>query len=225
MRWISKSEEPPDLASFNQARGSAARYGVSDFPSLSVRESLKQDQGNLCAYCMRWLFEVGIEHFIAQSEAPERSTDWLNLLGVCNGRVPEHLTNSVPRSEKCCDSRRGNAPLTLNPIERSAMADISFDSGGRLLHRAAQTEIDDLLNLNHPKLVDARAKARETILKEAMKTNGATSATILDLEVARAWVLSQRSQNPLPEFFGVVEYEVLGPIVPEGASPLANEHG
>ena len=60
-----------------------------------LRTSLLEEQGYICAYCMKKLEDdfskVKIEHYIARNE--ENQLDYNNLLAVCKGNEGEAKTN------------------------------------------------------------------------------------------------------------------------------------
>ena len=85
-----------------------------------VLEALIAEQGHLCAYCM---CRIGtndnpatIEHITPQHPATscfdrDLSLSYKNMLAVCDGR-----------SGATCDKRRGNEPLTVNPLKPETLA-------------------------------------------------------------------------------------------------------
>lgn len=133
MILIHKSPAPPALEALKKE---AEKQGLSDKEGYDllrnplkkqVREALMQEQGHLCAYCMRRipderilqedtdLSDAYLEHWQSRSSArgtgENKGLDYQNLLAVCSGnekapgatgrRKGRHLT---------CDKKRGNAP-------------------------------------------------------------------------------------------------------------------
>lgn len=141
MRNIEKGPEPTSLIAHRSTPG-------ADWSGYKERAeafaALCQEQGYLCAYCMRRI-KPGrapgkIEHWIARSHGPEsphaasvhkeHEMKWSNLLGVCPGdfaadsrktSASPGLKNmkrqaAIPHSERhCCDRSRGNKPLHVHP--------------------------------------------------------------------------------------------------------------
>lgn len=80
---------------------------------------------------------MGIEHWAARHEAPERVFDWSNLLGVCPGVIirseeQEKHDNTAAHHRYHCDTYRGLLPparqaLALNPKETPPDASRCFD--------------------------------------------------------------------------------------------------
>jgi len=135
VRTIDKRSEPPCLAELRRearrietetGRPSAGDDWNPGACGDSVRRSLHDEQGGLCAYCMgrikphgyrSELHELGgmkIEHWDDRSSHPERMYDWDNLLGVCGGEY-----RGADGLVEHCDTSRGSAPLHVNPGTRS----------------------------------------------------------------------------------------------------------
>lgn len=168
MILIHKSPAPPDLEVLKKE---AEKQGLSDKEGYDllrnplkeqVREALMQEQGHLCAYCMRRipderilqedtdLSDAYLEHWQSRSSAggtgENKGLDYQNLLAVCSGnekapgatgrRKGRHLT---------CDKKRGNAPLTVNPLDAATLATISYTSDGKI--KSSDPTINDDLNI------------------------------------------------------------------------------
>lgn len=84
------------------ARLQEKRKGLTDYSNLSgkpkeaVQVSLLEEQGCLCAYCMRRisLENVQIEHYLPQHPQSENydpalTIDYRNMLAVCSGVLSE----------------------------------------------------------------------------------------------------------------------------------------
>lgn len=126
-----------------------------------VRESLMQEQGHLCAYCMRRipdervleedvnLSDVYIEHWQARSSSNEfadnKGLDYQNMLAVCSGN--EKATGVKSRHKKryfTCDKKRENRVLTVNPLDAATLTSIYYLSDGTI--KARDLEVDKDLN-------------------------------------------------------------------------------
>lgn len=139
----------------------------------SIRAKLCEDQGGLCAYCMRRIQPVGyrqttaangskIEHLAARSEAPNQMFDWENLAAVCGGESPT----------RTCDALRGNAPLPINPYRRPPDVDaiFSYTRAGEIHSKdKLGCEAIILLNLNAPSLVGNRKSALDALRRAIRK--------------------------------------------------------
>ncbi|AKK02019.1 HNH endonuclease family protein [Corynebacterium epidermidicanis] len=142
-----------------------------------VLESLLQEQGHVCAYCMRRICLSGhpkakvgntaaIEHYIVQNPSEEYrerlpdelksyderaySIDYKNLLAVCPG-------GSEGATAQCCDKSRTlksnvNQPLRIDPTNETHIKRIEYYTDGRIYSNNPDhnVDLDQLLNLNEP---------------------------------------------------------------------------
>lgn len=145
-----------------------------------VLESLLEEQGYLCAYCMRPIHgeltpadrqrgsKAHIEHIEAQEITRRRSTDgsdlrsldYNNMLAVCDGHEGYGF--------KTCDKSRthyGNRNLAVDPLRPDHIALIGYGRDGRIYScdKAIDENFNCDLNLNEEKsyLIDGRRKAME----------------------------------------------------------------
>lgn len=214
MRRIHKHKPGPSKLLEHRQRG--GRYG--DLPQEAkeqVRTALLEDQGFLCCYCMRSIHpethRVRIEHHQSQSSTSSRDLDWDNLLAACSGADTTRARNEsdaaarkISRAQQTCDYRKGNEPITINPLTRNVDV-IDYLPTGRLLHpdERLQQDIDERLNLNVGFLVDARRVARNRLIKRLQA----------DLGTTREWTKKQleryleglRAKPRLDPFMGVLE--------------------
>lgn len=141
----------------------------------AVLESLMKEQGYLCAYCMCKIPQTGkmpsatIEHWEPQSKTSEdKALDYRNMLAVCNGNrgcgKKEYMT---------CDARRGNTPLTVNPLNALTLSSIQYKADGTIFSNDPDInkDLNEILNLNCSQvgLVENRRRALQTMLKELRK--------------------------------------------------------
>ncbi len=133
----------------------------------TVQESLLKEQGHLCAYCMRQIPEdnteegiapYSIEHWKARNDpvvADLRGTglgvEYTNLLVVCSGGR-RHKTDDVNSVQDYlhCDAKRGNIPLTVNPLDGSTLSTITYHSNGEIdaTDPIIKNDLVTVLNLN-----------------------------------------------------------------------------
>ena len=173
MILIKKLPAPSDLETLKEE---AEKLGLSDKEAYDrlrnplkskVREALMQEQGHLCAYCMRRipderimemdndLSDVYIEHWQARSSTKNTSEnkglDYKNMLAVCSGneKAPE-ARGKHKRKYFTCDKKRENASLKVNPLDVVILETIYYLSDGRM--KSTDKDIDDdihiRLNLN-----------------------------------------------------------------------------
>lgn len=143
MLYIEKGREPASLTQYKQEK--YAYYNGCN--KQDIRKALLQDQGYLCAYCMRRIEEnsMKIEHWLPQSQLDERSKlDFSIMLGVCKG-------NEGPTSHTTCDTHRGNAAITINPLDKYMIEKICYDSSNGFIYSQDQRlnyDLNKTLNLN-----------------------------------------------------------------------------
>lgn len=152
MVHIVKKKEPPSLLI-------EKRNGLSDYGDLSgatkkaIQISLLEEQGYLCAYCMKRisLKHMQIEHYIPQHPTnrqytPALSIDYHNMLAVCTG----NKGSARGFDQLTCDQHRGNRPLAVNPLDMISIEKIKYKSDGTIYSDDTNVELDlnETLNLN-----------------------------------------------------------------------------
>jgi uncharacterized protein (TIGR02646 family) len=183
MKHIIKQPEPQSLTAKRNTEDS-----IYDGPQKDWQEQLLDEQGHICAYCMRRIklklenFNplIQIEHYRSQANHPELGLWWGNMLGVCNGN-------------KCgvdlhCDRSKKNFELNiLNPLDiKKSENIITYSSSGKILPKnedLRQSIIEDLdciLNLNNEKLRMQRQQAID-IAKESLEKKY-PNPTLLEIE-------------------------------------------
>lgn len=189
MKYIHKSlkKEPESLRVFRDTTPSA-RYGGLGSIKNDIRSSLTEEQGFLCAYCMRRIdaspTKMEIEHYISQRHHPsspypqqvhkDKELQYENMLGTCQGH-------------RCCSGIRGNVPLTINPMNLSCERLIQFSRNGEAFSNDASIKADiitlelndQVLQENRQKVID---KAREVLKLKHPKN--AWDDVILNQEIA-----------------------------------------
>lgn len=184
---IRKGREPHELAVYRQLPYSTYQNmhgaptgrknvdGSNETVYEAVLDKLIEEQGHLCAYCMRRIPEkrglprATIEHIIPQSKSDfQKALDYGNMLAVCSGN-----RNALSDNDKTCDARRKNRRLDLNPLKPETLNGIEYKRDGTIF--SADQEIDkqlnDVLNLNcrSLQLADCRKSALQTLIKEVQK--------------------------------------------------------
>ena len=108
MRFISKSEEPAELATFRDSKGATYKKLTENQPLYQkIKQQLIADQLGLCCYCgiSIELDIAHIEHLQDQHKNKGLQLAFSNLLASCNGGTrQEH-----------CGHAKGNhhLPVTL----------------------------------------------------------------------------------------------------------------
>lgn len=168
---IKKGKEPPELIAYRKTPYATYDNMPKDVHD-AVLDSLMEEQGYLCAYCMRKIPQkdrmpsVTIEHWDPQSKtSSDKALDYRNMFAVCNGNrgcgIEKHMT---------CDAKRGNTPLTVHPLNRLTLSSIQYKSDGSIFscEPNINTDLDETLNLNCSQvgLVESRRKALQAMQKE-----------------------------------------------------------
>lgn len=152
MLYIEKQREP--IALTNEKRKGLKFYSdISGNTKTAIKESLLQEQGYLCAYCMQRieLQNMTIEHYIPQNPSDREaddslSIDYNNMLAVCGGNT----NNTHYKSELTCDKHRGNIPLSVDPRNEHSVAKICYKDDGTIysLDSEINKDLNQTLNLN-----------------------------------------------------------------------------
>jgi len=98
VRNIRKSQAPKSLSAYKRTPG-ADYEGLGRLPAKShVKESLLDEQGHLCCYCMRRirLANMKVEHWRSQKSDPDLQLDYGNMLAACSGNQ-----GGAPERETC----------------------------------------------------------------------------------------------------------------------------
>jgi uncharacterized protein (TIGR02646 family) len=157
MRNINKKPEPQSLTKHRCNTD-------SDYDNYAkkgdLRENLVSEQHGICCYCMQRIRSdsesMKIEHWQSQSpnKFPKKQLDYGNLLGACLGGVGK------PKRDQHCDTRKGDDDISFNPANPSHDVESLFKFLGTGKIEAnnpqIQSQIDNVLNLNHPRLVNSR---------------------------------------------------------------------
>lgn len=153
---------------------------------MVILRSLMEEQGHLCAYCMRRIPDerelpdniapVTIEHWFPRNptthEEKGQGLDYKNMLAVCSGNKGRKHTRK-PR-DLTCDAKRKDtyAQLTLNPCNPATLASIQYKENGEMfsIDPAVQDDITVKLNLNciseAVQLPESRRKVLEALQSE-----------------------------------------------------------
>lgn len=129
--------------------------------------SLIEEQGSLCAYCMRKIkdSDAHVEHYIPQSKTvglnDSVSVDYQNLLAVCDGFEGSEAGLT-------CDRARGNASLKVNPLREETLRSICYRRNGVIYAKNEEidTDLDKTLNLNQKLLVRNRKEALQALVRK-----------------------------------------------------------
>ena len=205
MIYINKGSEPMMLRAHKSKPHS--NYNNLDKDTLdSIRDSLLNEQGYICAYCMKRIEKsnMKIEHYISQSFCNEKALDYSNMLGVCSGNMGSGGKN------KTCDTHRSirNQTLTVSPLDQTSIAAITYSSNGEITSDDANIKYDisETLNLNHIYLKEGRKavlnKSKQMLI-DRMPKNGPWSKDKL-LKIRNDFLSLDKGE--LEEYVGVIIY-------------------
>ena len=145
MRKILKQLEPREWTKHRLTPG--AKYEA--VPEL--RKALLEEQGYLCAYCMRRIpirdtnsnESTRIDHILSRTKHPELQLNYSNMVVCCPGAIT---------SDFHCDKQKGENDITINLFEDHFFDTLSYSSkDGRIKSSDAESDrqINELLKLNH----------------------------------------------------------------------------
>lgn len=144
----------------------------ADYEAIpELRIALYEEQGGICAYCGRRLFDEHecrdkastnvVEHVIPRSKPylPKNGITELtynNLVLSCCGTIGKAST---------CDEAKGNSPIHFSPVDDYVFTTLTCGSNGKLKSsdNNIQQDFDKTLNLNTGILVANRKEALKAV--------------------------------------------------------------
>lgn len=169
MKLIVKHKEPKEWVEYRNTPN--VSYESKPF----LREALYDEQGGICAYCMRRLDDEHdrstvssnkIEHLKSQSVCTrEEAMDYSNMVLCCNGQIAGTACENTH-----CDTHKGEDEIHFSPFEGSFIQSVSYKHDGTILsnHQIWNNDFNVVLNLNQAMLVENRHAA----LKGLVNTMG-----------------------------------------------------
>jgi uncharacterized protein (TIGR02646 family) len=207
--YIEKNAEPQSLKAHRNTPG-------ADFDSLDkteLRTSLLEEQGYLCAYCMKRINDAKntkIEHYEARND--ENQLLYTNLHAVCTGN--EKLQNQCEKvnpKKFTCDTMKKNQMLHVNPQNRADMETLYYDLKGKIYSTNSdyQKDLDMVLNLNDPYgyLNDNRQAALKAVQNQLIKLKPGQDAKPLLYKIQNLCCV-KNSIGELPEFVGIIRWYI-----------------
>jgi len=136
---IIKVREPSEWTEHRTTPG--AEYEAK--PAL--RNSLLDEQGFICAYCMRRItYENSIiEHIKCRSKRPDLSMNYDNMVICCQGNIND---------EDHCDKLKHDSDIAFSPFEDVFIDSLSYETkNGKIKSSNTQwqDELESILNLNN----------------------------------------------------------------------------
>ena len=152
MILIQKGKAPNSLVQYKYQFDAS----FNNLPSVvknDIRTALLEEQGFLCAYCMKAINDksMKIEHY--QARTPDNELDYKNLLACCSGG--EQFGDY---SERTCDTYKEDKVLHIDPQNINHITTIRYRSSDGTILSSLEfgNELSDILNLNSVLLKTAR---------------------------------------------------------------------
>lgn len=173
MRKITKKSEPKEWTKYRLTPG--VKYQAKDF----LRNSLLEEQGFICAYCMRRIPSKDensnelsrIEHLKSQNKYPEKQLDYSNMVVCCPGAIDHNYH---------CDKSKGDFDVSFDLFSDQFISTILYRSKTGEIYSTNEKysfEMNDVLNLNNRLLMRNRKAALDGVIK-VLKKKGWTKTNI-----------------------------------------------
>lgn len=204
MKKINKLGGPASLVGYKMTIN--AVYDGPNFTPVKndIREDLLREQGFICAYCMRRISIncMKIEHWASQSQFGQLQLEYKNMLGCCKGNEGNEY------SHQTCDTRKGNLTLLFSPSNplKNIESIISYSGLGVISSSNKQfnSELNDVLNLNEPRLISNRKSALKG-LTDILDTKS-SRRTKSEIEKIMAHYIKPDNSGMFKEYVGVFLY-------------------
>lgn len=177
MILIQKKSEPKEWVEYRSTPG-------VDYQSIpELVDSLLEEQGYICAYCMRRIpckdrlykkdgatyvltdEDHRVEHMQSRENHEDKKLDYSNMVICC----PGHIGN-----EEHCDRLKGSKDISFSPLDANFIATLSYKMDGEIVSSNEQynKEINDVLNLNTELLKENRKNTWEAVKNELIGQKG-----------------------------------------------------
>lgn len=204
MIQIHKNNPPKKFQQFKQQNPNSHFDDMPSEVKAELRHSLLEEQGYLCAYCMRRIHDgnTKIEHY--EPRNAQNEMDYSNLLAVCDGtsrgNLPQH---------QHCDTKKANKHLRINPQNADHMKCISYRTDGTIYAKDNEDFNNDLsstLNLNdeYGYLKSNRKSALDKLKKRFCQECGDKSASHKFIEKSLEFYLDNDENNQRQEYCGIL---------------------
>lgn len=165
MRRIDKNPEPKEWTAYRLTPG-------ADYKSIpELRSSLLEEQGYLCAYCMRRIpvrdrnsnETTRIDHILCRKKHGDHKLDYQNMVICCPGAIDNNFH---------CDKLKDDNDISFNLFNQSFIDTLSYNSNDGTIKCAVElynTEINSILNLNHSLLKKNRKATLKGVIRQLQK--------------------------------------------------------
>lgn len=201
---ITKGKEPSEWRKVRNTPG----ISFENAPKDALRISLLEEQGGLCAYCMRRVsFTRGestatrIEHLKPRSlsikEGKEEETlAYGNMVLCCDGDIGRN-------EEYHCDRSKGDSTIHFNPFDHAVIDTISYSSKNGTIkstNPVFDRDFNEILRLNHSRL----EKNRLAVLKGLIIEIGRRKWRKKDIADRLSYYSGRTSNGQFHEYCGVI---------------------
>ncbi|MEM9985798.1 MAG: retron system putative HNH endonuclease [Bacteroidota bacterium] len=171
------SREPNSLREHRATPGAS----YDDCDKGPIREVLLDEQGHLCAYCMKRITQarMDIEHYHSQynckaDENPKLALAYMNMLGVCN--QPSAGVWHCDKTKGKHGKADGRVCLRkLDPRKKDVERLLTYGTSGEIKSVNGDPDVThdltEVLNLNAPSLVKQRKDIIDRARKELIKNH------------------------------------------------------
>ncbi len=170
-------------------------FNGSEKAKKIIENALYREQGGICAYCMRKLKAVRIEHWYPQNckidpiKGKLLSIEYANFLGVCSGYIYDKgVDGKAVKSETFCEGTpRGNTLLTVNPTNENIINQLIFTETGVIscLDDSIDKDLKTTLNLNVGLLKNFRKNEwAAVVMSISIKSKSKKKLDVLKAELA-----------------------------------------
>ncbi len=170
MKKIIKQSEPRSLVEHRAKQRANENADYDNYPDKDkLRESLLNEQGYLCCYCMSriTLDWMKTEHWKPQTKYESLQLEYRNLMGACKGGE-----GSRPQKQHC-DTRKGESEIIINPVEGDKNCEnlIRYRPDGEIYSTdtSINRDLNETLNLNLEFLKKNRKVALDVVLDQLRK--------------------------------------------------------
>ncbi len=218
MKYIKKDRknEPETLRDFVNGRKKGISVSYKGFGGKDqlLKTALLKEQGYICAYCLRAISldrnkelnkpKIEVEHYKSQENFQNEDLNYMNMLGVCNGKIigkDDEIIEHCDKSRKYIKGKKTHSLefKILNPIIKGKNENlVTYDLNGKIVSKSNNKEVEDdinMLNLNNKKLIDFRLDAWLKARKKFEKENPQKSDKRWNIEMFDREIEKYKSKN------------------------------
>lgn len=161
MRRIEKTMPPPEFVQYCAETPGVTFDELPGVIKKALKKSLLEDQGYICCYCGRRIFNDGdtkIDHIKPQDGHGELILDFFNMLASCDGGDKDRAKRVKPRHSTHCDARKKTQELPVSPLD-DIDGLLTFFDDGSVKGKGKGKELIRILGLDTPFLISQRKNA------------------------------------------------------------------